>query len=51
MMEPSMSPDQSWTAMIAEDALGYKAADRHHGKTGLRDMRKNDIANELDDNA
>lgn len=32
--------------MIAEDALGYKIADRHHGKTGLRDIRKNDIANE-----
>jgi len=26
--------------MIAEDALGYKIADRHHGKTGLRDIRK-----------
>jgi len=24
--------------LIAEDALGYKVADRHHGKTGLRDM-------------
>jgi len=22
--------------LIAEDALGYKVADRHHGKTGLR---------------
>ena len=30
--------------LIAEDALGYKAADRHHGKTGLRDMRQTDIA-------
>lgn len=30
--------------IIAEDALGYKAADRHHGKTGLRDMRQTDIA-------
>jgi alkylation response protein AidB-like acyl-CoA dehydrogenase len=30
--------------VIAEDALGYKVADRHHGKTGLRDIRKNDIA-------
>jgi alkylation response protein AidB-like acyl-CoA dehydrogenase len=28
--------------MIAEDALGYKIADRHHGKTGLRDIRKDD---------
>lgn len=26
--------------LIAEDALGYKIADRHHGKTGLRDIRK-----------
>ena len=33
--------------MIAEDALGYKVADRHHGKTGLRDIRKNDVAKEL----
>jgi isovaleryl-CoA dehydrogenase len=24
--------------LIAEDALGYKIADRHHGKTGLRDV-------------
>jgi len=24
--------------LIAEDALGYKEADRHHGKTGLRQM-------------
>jgi alkylation response protein AidB-like acyl-CoA dehydrogenase len=30
--------------MIAEDALGYKLADRHHGKTGLRDIRKDDVA-------
>ena len=33
--------------MIAEDALGYKLADRHHGKTGLRDIRKDDVANEV----
>jgi isovaleryl-CoA dehydrogenase len=33
--------------MIAEDALGYKVADRHHGKTGLRDIRQNDVAKEL----
>jgi alkylation response protein AidB-like acyl-CoA dehydrogenase len=26
--------------LIAEDALGYKLADRHHGKTGLRNVRK-----------
>ncbi|MCC6531138.1 MAG: acyl-CoA dehydrogenase family protein [Burkholderiales bacterium] len=26
--------------LIAEDALGYKLADRHHGKTGLREVRK-----------
>ena len=37
--------------MIAEDALGYKIADRHHGKTGLRDIRKDDIANEVNTNA
>jgi len=30
--------------IIAEDALGYKLADRHHGKTNLRDVRKTDIA-------
>ena len=29
--------------LIAEDALGYKLADRHHGKTGLRDMRKDSV--------
>jgi isovaleryl-CoA dehydrogenase len=29
--------------LIAEDALGYKNADRHHGRTGLRDFRKADI--------
>ncbi|MCB1743416.1 MAG: acyl-CoA dehydrogenase family protein [Gammaproteobacteria bacterium] len=33
--------------LIAEDALGYKVADRHHGHTGLRDPRKDDIAKEL----
>lgn len=33
--------------MIAEDALGYKMADRHHGRTGLRDIRKDDVKNEL----
>jgi len=33
--------------LIAEDALGYKVADRHHGRTGLRDVRKDDIATEL----
>jgi len=32
--------------LIAEDALGYKVADRHHGKTGLRDIRKRDGADE-----
>jgi len=32
--------------LIAEDALGYKYADRHHGATGLRDIRKKDVANE-----
>ena len=31
--------------LIAEDALGYKIADRHHGNTGLRDIR---LARELD---
>lgn len=30
--------------MIAEDALGYKLADRHHGKTGLRNVRKDDVS-------
>ena len=30
--------------IIAEDALGYKLADRHHGKTNLRDVRQDDIA-------
>lgn len=30
--------------LIAEDALGYKLADRHHGKTGLRDVRKDDVS-------
>jgi alkylation response protein AidB-like acyl-CoA dehydrogenase len=30
--------------LIAEDAPGYKLADRHHGKTGLRDIRRNDVA-------
>jgi alkylation response protein AidB-like acyl-CoA dehydrogenase len=33
--------------LIAEDALGYKVADRHHDHTGLRDPRKDDIADEL----
>lgn len=33
--------------LIAEDALGYKVADRHHGATGLRDPRKDDIAKGL----
>ena len=27
--------------IIAEDALGYKRADRHHGKTGLREIGRN----------
>ena len=29
--------------LIAEDALGYKVADRHHGKTKFRDPRSDDI--------
>ena len=33
--------------LITEDALGYKVADRHHGATGLRDPRKDDIGSEL----
>ena len=33
--------------LIAEDALGYKVADRHHGQMGLRNPRKDDVANEL----
>lgn len=32
---------------IADDALGYKLADRHHGRTGLRDVRVHDVADEL----
>lgn len=30
--------------LIAEDALGYKIADRHHGKTGLRNVRADKVA-------
>ncbi|HXX85401.1 MAG TPA: acyl-CoA dehydrogenase family protein [Casimicrobiaceae bacterium] len=30
--------------ILAEDALGYKVADRYHGKTSLRDVRKTDVA-------
>ena len=33
--------------IIALDALGYKEADRHHGRTGLRDPRIDDVADEL----
>ena len=33
--------------LIAEDALGYKIADRHHGTTGLRDIRANDVSDDL----
>jgi isovaleryl-CoA dehydrogenase len=29
--------------LIAEDALGYKKADRHHGRTGLRAVGKVDV--------
>ena len=32
--------------LIADDALGYKKADRHHGKTNLRDMRQTDVADQ-----
>jgi len=32
--------------VIAEDALGYKSADRHHGKAGLRDIKFDDLAAE-----
>lgn len=32
--------------IIAEDTLGYKIADRHHGKTGLRDVRQEDVGAE-----
>lgn len=32
--------------IIAEDALGYKIADRYHGRTGLRDVRQTDIADQ-----
>jgi hypothetical protein len=34
------------TILSAENAFGYKLAERHHGKTGLRDMRKGDVADE-----
>ncbi|CAG9194677.1 Butyryl-CoA dehydrogenase [Paraburkholderia sabiae] len=37
--------------MIAEDALGYKLADRHHGKTGLRDIRRDHVAAEMKEQA
>jgi alkylation response protein AidB-like acyl-CoA dehydrogenase len=37
--------------LIAEDALGYKLADRHHGKTGLRDIRKDDVLKDLQQSA
>ena len=37
--------------IIAEDVLGYKIADRHHGSTGLRDPRKDDVADELGQSA
>lgn len=33
--------------LIAEDALGYKVADRHHGATHLRDPRVDDVAEEM----
>ena len=33
--------------VIAEDALGYKPADRHHGSKGLRNPRIDDVASEL----
>ncbi len=33
--------------LIAQDALGYKIADRHHGTSNLRDPRTHDIADEL----
>lgn len=34
-------------ADLAEDALGYKPADRHHGSLKMRDLRRDDIAEEL----
>ncbi len=33
--------------LIANDTLGYKDADRHHGQTGLRNAAIDDIADEL----
>ncbi|MGR3375472.1 acyl-CoA dehydrogenase family protein [Salipiger abyssi] len=33
--------------VIAEDALGYKLADRHHGSSTLRNPRLSDVAREL----
>ncbi|KAA9163339.1 acyl-CoA dehydrogenase [Amycolatopsis acidicola] len=35
--------------LIANDSLGYKSADRHHGKTGFRNPRVNDVADEVKD--
>ena len=29
--------------IIAEDALGYTVADRHHRTTGSRDLRTDDV--------
>ena len=29
--------------LIAEDVLDYNLADRHDGKTGLRDVRKDEV--------
>ncbi|WP_417725110.1 acyl-CoA dehydrogenase family protein [Salipiger sp.] len=34
--------------LIAEDALGYKVADRHHGRKSLRSPMFDDIAKELE---
>jgi hypothetical protein len=34
-------------AIEASRAPGYKVAGRHHGATGLRDPRKDDVADEL----
>lgn len=37
--------------LIAEDALGYKLADRHHGSTRFRDPRRDDVTDEKTEEA
>lgn len=42
LMFTGEGPANIQKVLIAEDALGYKLADRHHGKTGLRSMGRAD---------